>query len=221
VDGELRRTDQMVLSAAEARVHTLVREQGDDEGPSVSSELNHGPVVADLARLSRHASRLVLEHRHERSGAEVIPVSTTAGLAVVAHCPVVVVHPRWRPSTTGTVVVGIDDLSRASSVLEVADREAVARGARLRVVTVTSDPGTAPDVDSLPDTASDAEHVVRTGNVADALLAEARDSELLVVGRHHRNHLLGVPLGRTVHHLLGHSPVPLLIVDPAARGGRS
>src|SRR5262245_24566845 len=191
VGDELRRTDQLVLAAAEERVRALLEEQApEDDRLSVSTELSHGPVVATMASLSRHASRLVVEHR--RTGpAGGVPLSVTADLVVVAQCPVVVVHPEWRPGTDaqGTVIVGVEDAGRAGSVVAAADREAVRRGARLRVVTV---PG------------SDA---------ADVLLAEAEKAELLVVGRHRRRHVIGAPLGHTARHLLGHCEVPLLLVE--------
>jgi nucleotide-binding universal stress UspA family protein len=222
VDDELRRTEQMVLVAADARVHALLEEQApEDDRLSVSTELSHGAVVAMMSSLSRHASRLVLEHRRAGPVGEAVPLSVSAALVVVAHCPVVVVHPEWRPSTDaeGTVVVGVEDLSRAGSLVSAADREAVRRGARLRIVTVAS-PGAAQAAEpELPATEADAELVLEPGDASDVLLAQSEKAELLVVGRHHREHVLGAPLGHTVRQLLSHCEVPLLLVDPAAAEG--
>jgi nucleotide-binding universal stress UspA family protein len=219
VDDELRRTDRMVLSAAEPRVRELLEEQGpEDDRLSVSTELSHGPVVAMMSSLSRHASRLVLEHRRTGHAGDTVPLSVTADLVVVAHCPVVVVHPGWRPGTDaqGTVVVGVEDLDRAGSLVAAADREAVRRGARLRIVTVAR-PGATLEVEPEPPaTESDCELVVETGDPSDVLLAQSEKAELLVVGRHRRRHVVGAPLGSTLRHLLGHCETPLLLVDPAA-----
>jgi nucleotide-binding universal stress UspA family protein len=197
VGDELRRTDQLVLAAAEARVHALLDEQAPQNELSVSTELSHGPVVTMLSSLSRHASRLVLEHRRTGPAGDAVPLSVTADLAVVAHCPVVVVHPGWRPGTgaQGTVVVGVEDPSRDGALVSTADHEAVRRGARVRVVTVTG------------------------RDAADVLLAEAEKAELLVVGRHRRRHLHGTALGHTVRQLLGHCEVPLLLADPSEAEG--
>jgi nucleotide-binding universal stress UspA family protein len=217
VDDELRRTDQLVLAAAEARVRAILCEPApEDEEISVSTELTHGPVVAMMSSLSRHAARLVLEHRRTGPAGHTVPLSVTADLAVVAHCPVVVVHPGWRPGgvSEGTVVVGIGDLE-AGPLLSAADDEAVRRGAQLRVVTAVqrSARGTEPE---LPPTRADGELVVEVGDPADVLLAQAEKAELLVVGRHRRRRPVGAPLGHTVRQLLGRCEVPLLLVDPAA-----
>jgi nucleotide-binding universal stress UspA family protein len=218
VDDELRRTDQMVLAAAEARVHALLDELApEDDRLSVSTELTHGPVVAMMSSLSRHASRLVLEHRRAGPVGAAGPLSVTADLVVVAHCPVVVVQPGWRrgADAQGTVVVGVEDLRRADPLVCAADHEALRRGARLRVVMAAGAEAVGSAQHELPATVSDAELVVEVGDPADVLLAQAEKAELLVVGRHHRPHLVGTPLGRTVGHLLRHCVVPLLLVDRA------
>ena len=207
VDDELRRTDQLVLAAAEARVHVLLDELApEDDRLSVSTELTHGPAVPMMSSLSRHASLLVLEHRR------------AAALVVVAHCPVVVVQPGWRLGTDaqGTVVVGIEDLRRAGALLSAADHEALRRGARLRVVTVVPPDSVGSAEPDLPATESAAELVVEAGDAADVLLAQAEKAELLVIGRHQRRHLVGRASGRTVGQLLRHCSVPLLLVDRAA-----
>ena len=218
VDDELRRTDQMTLAAAESRTLALLEQKtAVDDRLSVSTELTHGPVVAMMSSLSRHASRLVLEHHRTGPGGHAVPQSVTADLAVVSQCPVVVVHRGWRPGigARGLVVVGVEDLRQAGSLVTAADREAVRRGARLRVVMATADDGVSATAPGLPATESDSELVVEVGDPARVLVAEAEKAELLVVGRHQRRHVVGTSLGHTIRQLLGHCEVPLLLVDPA------
>jgi len=204
VEGQLRRVDELVLAAAQARVQLLLHDRvpGDDE-LTVSTELTHGPVVAVLSSLSRHASRLVLEH--ERTGALSGLVSVSTGLVAVAECPVVVVPGGWRPATERgrPVVVGVEDLRQAGPLVAAADQEAVARGARLKVVVVARDHDRGRGAEGdLPSTESPVDLVVATGSPADALLNAAADSDLVVVGRH---------LGHPFRALLDHCPVPLLV----------
>ena len=49
---------------------------------------------------------------------------------------------------------------------------------------------------------------------AQLLLEHAADAELVVVGRHHRKHLVGAALGGTARELLRHCATPVLVVDP-------
>jgi nucleotide-binding universal stress UspA family protein len=217
VDDELRRTDQMVLAAAESRLRALLREQAPaDDRLSVSTELSHGSVVAMMSSLSRHAARLVLEHRRGGRAGDAVPLSVTAALAVAARCPVVVVHPGWRSGTDaqGTVVAGLGDPRGAGAVVAAADEEAMHRGARLRfVMAVDGDAPRAPEVE-LPATESPASLVVAAGDPADVLTAQAEKAELLVVGRHPRRQVVGTPLGHTVRQLLARCETPLLLVEP-------
>ena len=204
VEGELRRSDELVLAAAQARAQVLLHDlaPGDDE-LAVSTELTHGRVVAVLSSLSTHASRLVVQHEH--TGALSGAFSVSADLVERAGCPVVVVPRSWRAAAQAAqaVVAGVDDLARAAALIAIADQEAVARGTRLRVV--VAGPGAEGD---LPVTESAVDLVVATGPLEDALLHEAMDAALLVIGPHRRGHRAGTALS-----LLDRSRLPLLLVE--------
>lgn len=218
VEGELRHPGASILAAAAAAVEKMLDEQapGDDR-LSVSTELTHGSVVASLQSLSKHASVLVLEHDGMGDAGEAPTLSVTAGVAAVAHCPVVAVPAWWERSDSNetTVVVGLEEPLRDRLLLDAALSEATRRGARLRVVRAPAEGlGDSETVLDLGDSAVEVDVIVQPGPAAQVLLDHARHAGLVVAGRHHRKHLVGAPLGRTVRELLRHSPVPVLVVDP-------
>lgn len=218
VESELRRPGASLLAAAAARVEALLdQEAPDDERLSVSTELIHGSVVAALQALSRHACLVVLEHHGMGPAGETSTLSVTAGLAAAAHCPVVAVPDSWHPETddVGTVVVGVEDPARDRALLETALHEAARRGARLRIVRAPVDSGNrSTELIDLGEHDVPVDVVVQPGSAAQVLLEHAAHCDLVVAGRHHRKHVVGAPLGRTVRELLRHSPVPVLVVDP-------
>lgn len=226
VEGELRIAGHLELDAAAARAQELIdAEAPDDDRLSVSTELTHGSVVAALQSLSRHASLLVTQHHGMGSGGESASLSVAAGAASVAHCPVVALPDEWRAGmyAAGSVVVGVEDLDRDRLVLHAARDEARRRGERLKVVSATVTPADHPDLLDLELADVPTDVTVEEGPAAEALLRHASGGDLLVVGRHHRRHVIGAPLGRTARALLRHSTVPVLVVDPAVgdRGGPS
>jgi nucleotide-binding universal stress UspA family protein len=225
LEGELRLAGRSDLDSAAARAQALIDEHdADDLRLSVSTELTHGSVVAALQSLSRHAALLVMEHHGMGESGESATLSVTAGAAAVAHCPVVAVPDGWRPdaSTEGSVVVGIEDPARDAVLLRTAVNEALRRGGRLCVVRAPA-PGADLPEDITRDVAEDVvtvdadlpvDVVVETGAAAEVLLRHTDRTGLLVVGRHHRRHVIGASLGRTARALLRSAPVPVLVVDP-------
>lgn len=209
---DLRRRGHRLLHDAVARAEELVGD-GCVPPPAVSAELSQGSAVAVLGALSRRAGVVVLQHHGLGPRGDSSTLSVTAGVAAVAHGPVVAVPDRWRsPASPGRVLAAVDDPLRDRAVLEAADAEARRRSCELTAVQVvgTDDPepmlfaGT-----EVPLT------VVRSaGAPADVLAELAAASDLLVVGRHHRRHVVGATLGRTVRELLRRLEVPVLIVDP-------
>jgi nucleotide-binding universal stress UspA family protein len=218
VEDELRRPGASLLAAAAARAEKLLDEQAPDDGRlSVSTEVTHGSVVGALHSLSRHACVVVLQHAGMGAAGETSTLSVTAGVAAVAHCPVVAVPDSWQPKTdpSGTVVVGVEDPARDRALLDAALHEAARRGARLRVVRAPRDPDDpSPDVLDLGPTEVPVDVVVQPGSPAQVLLEHATSGALVIAGRHHRKHVVGAPLGRTVRDLLRHCAVPVMVVDP-------
>lgn len=92
-----------------------------------------GPVDV-LVTLSEQASMLVLQHRSMSRVGRIFTGSTSVGVALRAHCPVVSVPAAWSPEREGRVTVGVDEYGGPAHVLEAAFNEAAARGASLTVV---------------------------------------------------------------------------------------
>ncbi len=192
VAGEGERTGRPTLASAAARARDLLARDGRARSPVVvTTERTDGtcPALVALRTFSRHAAVLVLEHANPR-GDVAAPASVTAGLAAVACCPVVGVPAAWRGGDAGPVVVGVEDPERDRAVVGAARHEAERRGVPALEVHVADGPPAA------------------------GLLARAEAAGLVVVGRHHRAHVVGAPLGRTSRAVLRHASVPVLVIDP-------
>jgi nucleotide-binding universal stress UspA family protein len=139
-----------------------------------------------------------------------------------------------------TIVVGIDGSECAHSALEHAVREAMLRGARLRVVCAWEIPAgiyggeaLAGELDQITldsfrkhaeETVRDAvAEVKRTqasvqcdgeivqGPAAEVLLREAKGADLIVVGNRGRGELKSLLLGSVSHQIVQHAPCPVLV----------
>ena len=93
-----------------------------------------GRPVDVLVAASEQASMVVLQHRSTSRLGRIFTGSTSVGVALRAHCPVVSVPSAWSPEPRGRVAVGVDEHGGPAHVLEVALAEAAARGASLAVV---------------------------------------------------------------------------------------
>ncbi len=236
LESELRDRGQAVLAAAAARTeHLLGVLAPDDDRLSVSTELAHGSAVATLDRLSPHACLAVLEHRGmgPTGETETATMSVTAGVAAGSHCPTAAVPSQWHDSSkrTGIVTVGVDVAVPSRLVVETALHEAHRRGARLRAVhawlpsrhtasyeTVVAAvragveelvSGAGPTFASVP-----LDVVVERGHAGQVLRDHSETCDVLVLGRHHRRHLVGASLGSTSREVLRWSAVPVVFVDP-------
>jgi nucleotide-binding universal stress UspA family protein len=139
------------------------------------------------------------------------------------------------------IVVGVDGSEFANGALAVAAREAALRGARLRVVSawqvpaaVYGGPGFAGEVDreTIASFQKEADDIVRAalgeverlepgverdgetfeGSAAEALLREAQDADLVVVGNRGRGALASLVLGSVSHEVVENAPCPVLVV---------
>jgi len=140
----------------------------------------------------------------------------------------------------GTIVVGIDGSEGSAAALRFAIEEARIRGARLKAVSAWHVPpavygaGWAPsgtDLDEFRKLAESSllasvaeasgtesgveiDQVLREGQPADVLLAEARKADLLVVGTRGLGGFKGLLLGSVSQQVAHHAPCPVVVVPP-------
>lgn len=140
---------------------------------------------------------------------------------------------------TTRIVVGVDGSPEARHALDHAIEEARRRGAVLRAVHAWTPPavlgppgyaGIMPTHQECEEAAREVlsevvadvprditvEQVVRQGPPARALVTEAEDADLLVVGTRGRGGFAGLLLGSTSHQVATHAHCPVLVVPPAA-----
>lgn len=136
------------------------------------------------------------------------------------------------------IVVGIDGSEASKDALSLALHEAALRATRVRVVHAwlptlpvsMTGPGMIPPVDVasieslsrhlLDDTvahvagdrAAAVDRVLVEGTAGDAILDNARDAELIVLGQHGRGAVKSLVLGSVSHHVLQHARCPVLVV---------
>ncbi|MBC7293709.1 MAG: universal stress protein, partial [Thermoleophilia bacterium] len=141
-----------------------------------------------------------------------------------------------------TVVVGVDGSAGSLAALEFAAKEAGLRNGRLRVVSaweippavlagVVTGPGfyegfreAAQTVanDAAKQAANYAPHVpceirVVEGQAADAIVRQAGDAALIVVGRRGHGGFAGLLLGSVSHQVVNHAPCPVVVVPVPAK----
>lgn len=209
---DLRDQGHRLLAEAAARLRELLADGGAADHV-VSVELSQGSAVAVLAALSRGAEVVVLQHHGWSPRGETSSLSVTAGLAAVSHAPVVAVPDRWRArSSPGRVLVAVDDPLSDRVVLDAAVAEADRRGVELVAVQVVG--ADSPHPMTFPEGDVPLSVVHSSLAPADVLVDLADGYDLLIVGRHHRRHVVGAILGRTVRDLVRRVHVPVLVVDP-------
>jgi nucleotide-binding universal stress UspA family protein len=205
----------------------------------VGKRLGRGPVVPVLVELSEHADRVVLQHRNLSGLRRVFTGSVCSGVAGRAHAPVVSVPERWTTRDTARVVVGVDDSTGLSPLLEPAFELAADRKASLVVLHAWYIPSMYGEAmlgrsavekarktikDQIADEMAvwqsayptvDAELVVSHARPADALVALSRDSDLLLLGRRSAAHSL-THLGSVARALIRESRCPVMVLPPAS-----
>jgi nucleotide-binding universal stress UspA family protein len=239
VYGGMLDNGKAILDAALARAAELA---GADV--TVTGELvGNGWVVDDLARRTRGASLLVMQHRALSRVKRVFTGSIVHSVAGRAGVPVVSVPEGWEATASpqGFVTVAVQNPVEAPALLRSAFAEARVRGARLVVlhawwlasgydlVVVDGEfreqwtrrshddlePVLAPLREEYPDieVAVDVRHAPPVQAVLDA--SEA--SELLVLGRRHHRLPLGSHLGPVARAALDHGACPVLVApEPTA-----
>lgn len=227
-------------SALETAEHR-VTELSDGAVPVTSELVTSGWIVHDLVTRSAQARMVVLEHRDLGRLRRLATGSTSNGVAARAQSPVVSVPQDWRPGPDRAQVVtaAVQDVHEADAILRTAYEEARVRGADLVVLhawwlsngyddvvvdqvarddwEARAERELAPVLEELRGSFPTVEATldVRHAPPAEALLAAAERSDLLVIGRRHHRLPWGTHLGPVARSVLGHSPVPVLTApDP-------
>lgn len=212
----------------------------------VTAEVHMGNPAAVLARLSEGASTVVVGRR-AMSGLERLFVgSTSVGVALTAHCPVIMVSAashKDRTGDLGVIGVGVDATDRGKDTLAHAFTEAAGRGARVEVLHSSSlPPAYFADAGDRTARADAQVEAARTGvaqlvaplmaaypqvavtttitssHPVEELARRSSDFDLLVLGVHGPG-LPGFAPGATIRGLMTHSACPLALVrHGAARG---
>jgi nucleotide-binding universal stress UspA family protein len=146
----------------------------------------------------------------------------------------------------GTIVVGIDGSEGAAKALEFALAEARLRSAGVKAVAAWHVPGSAYQTGWVPYSVDPSEFeqlagdaleqslaavsapesgvvvtpILREGQAADVLVAEARDADLLVVGSRGLGGFKGLLLGSVGQQCAHHAVCPVAIVPDGDRPGR-
>lgn len=233
--GEMENVGREALAdAREVALGLGVRE------PDLTSEVVIGPAPGVLARASAGALRLVVGRRRLSGLERMFVGSTSASLASLAPCPVVVIPAAVNPDETGdrgVIAVGVDSDGRSDETLHQAHREAQERRSRLIVThsqarlpvgmfgTQYVDEGAQHDLVVAARTEIDeavrrvigqhpdvpVEVVVSTGDPVDRLIDLSREVDLLVLGLRAPTRL-GFSLGGVTRAVLAHACAPLMVV---------
>ena len=214
--------------------HRLAR--ATDVNQIVHTQVVEQPPEQLLIEASAEATLIVVQRRELRAVARLRAGSTTATVAAHAACPVLIVHADDQISVGRSVLAVVDDRRTAFSCLAEAFEEARYRGVLLTAVACQ---GRLCDAMSLVHSASSAEHAACVTDLAEqldswqqehpevlvrqvtldgpptsGLLALARDSGLVVVGRHRRGQPGIRNLSTLARELIEEARCPVLVAPP-------
>ena len=236
-----RRTAQLVgedlVSAAAEHLRHL-----SSGGVPIETLVREGPVGAVLTELASAATMVVLQHRELKTLARVVSGSVVVHVAGRSPVPVVSVPERWRSEhPVAAVTVALDGHESQEALLERAFATAASYGARLTILHAWF-LGTAYDevinsrtpieqwakiahqrvvdlatalCDRYPQVSVRID--VRHQSAADAIVAAARHSDLVLVGRRHRKH--GEHLGPVARSVMSASRIPVMVVPSTTTAG--
>lgn len=199
-----------------------------------------GSPTAVLVEASRDAAALVVGSRGLGAVEGAFLGSVSARLATEANCPVFVIGEGDPTPDDGPVVVGVDDSDFSVVAAAFALREARRRGTSVRAVmgyqvaltdmatqaeliaamhetelaaadkilTAVMDRARSADTAEVP-----VETVAVDGGPSDAILAQARDAQLIVVGSHGRGLIGRLLLGSVSRRVLHDADRPVAVVN--------
>lgn len=203
-----------------------------------------GSPIDMLLEMSTKATMIVMGSRGLGGLSGMVMGSVSAAVVSHAKCAVVVVREDNEVTETnkyGPVVVGVDGSEVSQRATEFAFEEAQARGARLVAIHTWMDMQVQaslaglsaaqqewkeiegqqqqlleerlePMLERFPDV--DVEMVISRDRPVRALVENAHDAQLLVVGSHGRGGFRGMLLGSTSRALLQSAPCPMVVVRP-------
>lgn len=208
---------------------------------AVESTTIRGMTVPALREVSERASLLVLGSRGRGGFIGLLAGSVSVALAAHGHCPVAVIRGA-EPKPDAPVVVGVDGSAVSEAAVALAYDEAVTRGCDLVAVHAIADvmfPSGLDDLHPELDWTTPTElantllterlaawaqkypqvsvrRVVSSELPSRALLAAAKDAQLVVVGSRGRGGFAGLTLGSVSQAMIHHASCPVLIVRPDA-----
>lgn len=195
-------------------VEQVRRQYGEDV--KVTAGSMEGSRLKVLREFAREARILVVGREHDSGPAGLASAQGNLAVAGRASCPVIVVPPKWSPTSPDrAVVVGIDGTPLSLEAVEFAFRTASDRGEALTVVhshhvpyrRLAADDGTWQERAGLTVSETlagwDEEYpnvkvtrLLTTRPVVDALARESRQAALIVVGAHAGPLPIGDPVTR-------------------------
>jgi nucleotide-binding universal stress UspA family protein len=202
-----------------------------------------GGAAENLVQRGESADLLVVGSRGRGGVRSTLLGSVALHVSAHAGCPVVVVHTPPPPSS-GTVVVGLDDSDHARAALLTAVQEAGRSGARVDAVLAYEAPSYWSDLAPVmgPAAGETREQALKRGEAivsdvlgpglcgavrvvavegppGEALVRQAAEAALLVVGSRSRSRLRGMVLGSVALHCVVHAACPVMVVHrrPTAR----
>ena len=223
-----------VLDAAAARVHELA----PDLTCTLTSEMGHPAAV--LAEVSEGADAVVVGRRGLGGAASALLGSVSNRLTIAAKCPLVVVGEGEFP-LTGPIVVGVDGSEFGTNALRYAIAEAAVRNTSVRAVAAydvllpalrMADPEliarmraeveaeaagiitrALDDAQQTGSAALRVDHIVIEGRAAEAILGQAEDAQLIVVGTHGKGLVRRILLGSVSRQVLNDADQPVAVID--------
>ena len=218
-----RRTGEQVLAQALRFARTVMG------AAVVRPLLATGPAAQVLCRHSLDADLVVVGSRGRGGLAGLLLGSVSQQVAAHAQGRVVVVRGHWHRAaeyTPGPVAVGADGSAATPAAIGFAAREAALHGVPLLAVCALADaPGGLGGTSRMEEAVGqdiarwEKEHPevairqqVSPGQPRTALLAAARDAQLLVVGSRGRGGVPGMRLGSVSQAMLHHSSCPVAVV---------
>lgn len=231
--------DSPAIAAAHRTLLDDAIDAVDPSGVALEPRLERGDAASVILEQSADADLLVIGHRGHGTFMGLLLGSVVLRVVSHARCPVVVVSGPWRAEEgSGAVVVGADGSPESLAAARWAGDQARERGVELRVVGAWHGPYAADwpmpaDVARYAEEAAadavkqamaavgdgvDARGLVIAGSPSQALLAEAADADLVVVGTRGRGGFRGLLLGSTSQQVVTHAPCSAAVIPLPTEG---